>query len=323
MMEKSVDLETPQMMESVCCNLCSSTRTSLLYDLSDLLLERGEVRTKLVKCLDCGLVYQNPRPTLEEIAVHYPPEYESYLPEPDQNKTSWLLDKAVQYGIDKRCRFVTRHKNQGALLDVGCATGVFLRGMRRHPGWELHGVEISPHAAQIAQKKYGLNVFTGTLEQAAFPDNFFDAVTLWDVLEHLHDPRSSLEEIRRILKPDGILILRVPNGGSWDAKLFGPNWAGLDAPRHLFVYNQETLLEILKITGFQAEQLSCKIGSYPTFVLSLRFWLVSKGASKIFRDKLTKILYHPVTRLATAPLFFAGSLGLRGPLLIVTARKKS
>lgn len=310
-------------MESVNCNLCQSSQSIDLYHLTDLLLEREEACTTLVRCMDCGLIYQNPRPSLVEIGRHYPPEYDSYHPEPQGEKTSWLLSKAIQYGIDKRCRFVTQQKERGRLLDIGCATGLFLKGMQRHPGWELNGVEISPHAASIARHRHQLDVFTGTLEQAAFPDNHFEAVTMWDVLEHLHDPAASLSEIHRILKPGGVLVVRVPNAGSWDASLFGSCWAGLDAPRHLYVFDQDTLQAMLVKSGFQVRQVSCGIGSYPTFVLSVRFWLVARGTSVQTRNALVNMLYHPLARLFSSPFFYLSGLRQRGPLITVTAGKRS
>jgi SAM-dependent methyltransferase len=306
-------------MESVNCNLCNHPTAAIVFELTDLLLEREDVRTTLVKCQRCGLVYQNPRPTLAEIGVHYPPDYESYNPEPDQKMKSRLLERAVQHGINKRCRFVTRRKSGGRLLDVGCATGVFLRGMANNPGWELHGVELSSHAARIARDQFGLDVFTGTLEAASFPDHYFDVVTMWDVLEHLHDPTGSMCEIHRILKPDGIIVMRVPNGSSWDARLFGRYWAGLDAPRHLFVFDLKTLPSLLDKSGFRAESMSCGIGGYPTFVLSLRLWLYAKGFQLETRQAAAKLLYHPIARIISAPIFYLTSLTLRGPLVTVTA----
>jgi 2-polyprenyl-3-methyl-5-hydroxy-6-metoxy-1,4-benzoquinol methylase len=295
----------------------------VFHELTDLLLEYDEVKTTLVRCQDCGLVYQNPRPTLDEIGVHYPAEYESYNPETDNKSMPRLLRKAVEYGINKRCRFVIRQKKQGRLLDIGCATGTFLRGMAKYPGWELNGVEISEHAAKIAREAYSLNVFNGTLEEAAYPEHYFDAITLWDVLEHLHDPSSSLDEIHRILKPDGVIVFRIPNLGSWDAKLFGPYWAGLDAPRHLYVFDQHTLNALLTKTGFEVREMSCKIGSYPTFVLSVRFWMAAKGISPAKRASIQKILSHPISRLLSAPFFYVNSMGRHGPLLTVTAAKRS
>ncbi len=308
-------------MEHVACNLCGSADARLLYELPDYLLGRPQARASLVRCIVCGLIYQSPRPSPEEMVAHYPPEYDSYHPETADGPGSWLLRRAVQYGLDKRARYVTRRAGGGRLLDIGCSTGLFLNRMKTHGSWELYGVEINRQAAETARQQYGLEVFVGTLEQAGYPDESFDAITLWDVFEHLHDPLRSLHEIHRILKPDGVLVLRVPNGASWDARLFGPHWAGLDAPRHLYVFTPETLRRMLAEAGFAVDELSCRIGSYPTFVLSVRFWLGARGVSARKQRALLKALQHPVARLLSAPLFFLASTGERGPLMVVTASR--
>jgi SAM-dependent methyltransferase len=253
----------------------------------------------------------------------YPPDYDSYVPESKLENKSWLMKKAIEYGLNKRSRFVTIHKSSGRLLDIGCAIGLFLHSMQQHPDWELMGIEINPYAANIARDQFGLNVFTGLLEDASYPDDFFDAVTLWDVLEHIHDPSSSLSEIHRILKPDGILVFRIPNEKSWDANIFDQYWAGLDAPRHLYVFDQYTIRDMLNRNGFNITQMSCLGGSYPTFVLSVRFWLLAKGLNESTRQRILGILYHPIIRLLTSPLFFVSSFGLRGPLITVTVRKQN
>ena len=233
-----------------------------------------------------------------------------------------MLKKAYQYGIEKRGRILTRHKKGGRLLDIGCATGTFLAGMKSKPTWELHGVEISEHAAHLARQQHSLNIVTGTLEDARFPNEFFDAISLWDVLEHLPDPSESLQEIYRILKKDGVLVIRVPNLNSWDAKIFKSSWAGLDAPRHLYVFQPESLSQLLDKTKFDINRMGCDIGSYTTFLLSLRFWLLTKGVRTSIRESISKVLYHPFMRIASAPFFYAYGLGLRGPLLTVVANKR-
>jgi SAM-dependent methyltransferase len=253
--------------------------------------------------------------------ANYPAEYESYAPEPGGG--SWLMGQAVQYGLAKRARFVTTHKQGGRLLDVGCAAGVFLRAMRAPGAWEVYGVEINAEMAQLARDRYQLDVRSGTLEQAAFPDGFFDVVTMWDVLEHLHDPANSLREVHRILKADGVFVVRVPNLDSHDARLFGRYWAGLDAPRHLFVFNPQTLDALLGSSGFQATAWSCGIGAYTTFLLSLRFWAAAQPRTSRVRDGLILFLYHPVMRLLSAPLFQLRSLGLHGPSLVVVATRQT
>lgn len=307
-------------METVSCNLCRSERHAVLHDgLPDLLLGRDGVAATFVRCRRCGLVYQNPRPTFAEMAAHYPPEYDSY-DVPADGSGAALMRRAVSYGVAKRCRFLTRHKRPGRVLDVGCATGTFLEGMQQ-AGWEAHGVDISEYAAGVARRRLGAEVRVGTLEAAAYPDRYFDAVTLWDVLEHLHDPVASLREVHRVLKDDGLLVVRVPDGSSWDARLFGRHWAGLDAPRHLYVYDPATAGATLARSGFRVLSRRCGLGGYPTFVLSLRFRLKGQGASPRVVAAAARVLGHPLARLASAPAFFVADRLRRGPLMVITAVK--
>jgi SAM-dependent methyltransferase len=311
------------MMEHVACNLCGSTNVMpVIHVLPDLLLHRNEVSATFVKCVSCGLVYQNPRPTFVEMAAHYPPDYESYAPEPDAENSSWLLRQAIRYGVAKRCRYVTRYEHAGRLLDVGCATGIFLQGIRNCGNWEPYGVEINEHAAHIAQE-HGLDVRLGTLERAGFADEFFDVVTLWDVLEHLHDPAGSLREIYRILKPDGLVVIRVPNASSWDSRLFGRYWAGLDAPRHLYVFTPKTLDALLEANQLKPTAWSCSSGGDVMFHLSVRFWMTAKAKRKTTIRFTQRFFSNPLIRLFTAPAFYFGGLWLRGPLMVVTAKKLS
>ena len=308
-------------MEETTCNLCGGATNTPFATVVDLLLERLDVTAALVQCRQCGLVYQNPRPTLAEMGQHYPPEYDSYVDHAVQKRNP-LLQRAIDYGFNKRCRYVTKRKAQGKLLDIGCAAGSFLLAMQRQGNWQVQGVEITPAVAQMARERHGLDVFTGTLEEAHFADASFDAVTMWDVLEHLHDPLAGLQEIHRILKPDGVLVIRVPNLASWDAKLFGAAWAGLDAPRHLYVFTPQTLSDMLAKAGFETLEHSCAIGSYVTFVLSVRFWLTQRGASAATKQRVMGLLYHPVARLLSAPFFSIPTLFKTGPLVVTTARKK-
>ena len=192
--------------------------------------------------------------------------------------------------------------------------------MRKQGNWELYGVEPNENAAKIAQEQYNLNVKVSLLEEAEYPDRFFDVVTLWDVLEHLHDPKAQLREIYRILKPDGFIIFRVPNANSLDAKLFKQYWAGLDAPRHLYVFTFDTLNKLLTSTGFRIIDKNTNSGSYPTFLISLRFYMVCNRISKIVKQWIMKILSHPICRLLTAPLFFITSISSQGPQMVITAR---
>ena len=286
----------------------------------DLLLERRDVTARLVRCRRCGLVYQNPRPTLGEMEQHYPPEYEPYTDHGSRRQPNPLLRRAYAHGVNKRCRFITKYKKNGKLLDIGCAAGTFLLGMREQEGWQVEGVEPSP-AVAAAARRHKLKVHTGTLEEARYPDGAFDAVTMWDVLEHVHDPAATVAEIRRILKPGGILVVRVPNLASWDARLFGKTWAGLDAPRHLYVFSPQTLGRLLSDQGLPVIEQSSGIGSYVTFVLSVRFWLTARNTDAKVKQRISSVLYHPFARIASAPFFYIPSMLQRGPLIVVVAQK--
>jgi SAM-dependent methyltransferase len=164
-------------------------------------------------------------------------------------------------------------------------------------------VETNQGAVEIGRRA-GLNIFRGTLEAANYPDHHFDAVTLWDVLEHLPDPAGSLAEIHRVLQPDGVVIIRVPNHASWEARIFGRFWAGLDAPRHLFVFDIESLQKMLVKSGFSPGRRAGSVGLYPAFLLSIQFWMLGHPGRAARLQAVMKLLENPVTRLLAAPWFY-------------------
>ncbi|MGC9358256.1 MAG: class I SAM-dependent methyltransferase [Anaerolineae bacterium] len=287
-------------MREINCPICDVNHSEHVYQVRDRLLGvEGEFT--LVRCLECGLLYLNPQPTVEEIVRYYPPKYYSYVSVPP-GELSWPHRMVLNYGLYKRCQAVTRCKKEGRLLEVGCANGAFLDAMRRTGGWDVYGVDISEHAVRCARDQLGLNVFHGQLQDARFPNHFFDIVVLWDVLEHLPDPKSALLEIRRVLAPDGWLIFRVPNLDSLDARIFGPYWAGLDAPRHFFIFSETTLKRLLELCGFTLYRMTCISGTYPAFVLSMRLW-ARDHLSPRTQDWVQRVLESLPTRLLVAPIF--------------------
>src|SRR5262245_22180597 len=199
----SITTETPR------CPMCDADQGALLFEGSDL-LHGGDGRFRLVTCGHCGHIYQNPRPTVAAIGSFYPEDYIPFQRAIEDDPHWWKrLDRA--YGRRRRCAAVHAAAGRpGVLLDVGCATGIFLDGMRRL-GWQVQGVEPTESAAQYARSRLGLEVFGGRLEEAGFADASFDAITLWDVLEHVHEPRVVLNELARLLRPGGLLVLSLPN----------------------------------------------------------------------------------------------------------------
>ncbi len=308
-------------MENVLCNLCGSEQSEqLCQNLPDYYLNTPDVHATFVRCTNCGLIYQNPRPTFEEISKYYEGDYPPFVPQSGKPKSGWLITKSVQYGQNKRRRDVIRKKSGGKLLDVGCASGAFLENFKAFSGFELYGVEINSQAADAA-RKLGLDIRTGTLKEASFSADFFDVITMWDVLEHLHDPVASLNEIWRILKPGGVIVMRVPNGECLDAFLFRCTWAGWDPPRHLFVFTSKTLRKILAKTGFLELDARYNSDAYPSFLLSLRFKLGASASPAAWKNRLFKILHHPIAQLISAPFFFLIGMSKRGQTMVVSAQK--
>lgn len=140
------------------------------------------------------------------------------------------------------------------LLDVGCGAGDFMAFMRGL-GWRVHGVETDPHAVERARGR-GLDVQQGDLASADLPDAAFDAVTLAHVIEHVHDAARLLGECRRIMKPDGRLVLLTPNSRSWGHRHFGRDWRGLEPPRHIRVFNAGNIGRLLDSAGLRAARIA-------------------------------------------------------------------
>lgn len=307
------------MMEQVNCNLCGSDKAELFLERLDRLHVSSEP-FRYVRCLRCGLIYLNPRPTSDEIHAYYPNGYEAF----ESKEEGFPFRLGQRYRIKKRCWTVESMSTtkRGKLLDVGCARGDFLLGMKER-GWEVWGVELSALAAQEARDRVGASVFHGQLEEANFPDAYFDVITLWDVLEHLFDPKASLREVNRTLDEDGLLVLGVPNLGSFDALIFGEAWIGWDAPRHLYAFPAEVMARLLTEAGFIILSRRCFYGGYGAFSLSLRFYL----EKRIGRGERQGILFWLVRqrplRYILWPYFrIAYSLG-KGPTITYFCRKRT
>jgi len=138
----------------------------------------------------------------------------------------------------------------GRLLELGCSYGSFLE-YAKNLGWSVHGVEIAEEPVKFGRQVLGLDIHHGTLESAAYPADYFDVVTGWMVLEHLHDPVGTLKEIRRIIKPGGVVAFGIPNAASWEFKMFGPNWFALEIPRHLSHFTSQSVSELFARAGFE------------------------------------------------------------------------
>jgi 2-polyprenyl-3-methyl-5-hydroxy-6-metoxy-1,4-benzoquinol methylase len=306
-------------MQTVVCNLCGADQPETLGNMHDIAFETpGEF--SLVRCRNCGLVYYRTRPTPEEIQAFYPADYLPYRPA-IQDEPFFLMRWARQRNVNKRRRVVEQAspKLPGCILDVGCSTGIFLDAMRR-AGWQTQGIEISPQAADYARQRFGLDVYTGQLQDTQFEDESFDAITFWDVIEHTFDPLETLHETHRLLKPGGILAMTLPHWESLDHRWFGKQWIGYDTPRHLYVFPTPVLKKMLEKAGFVVLSTQSGLGGYYTFLASLRLWLKAKHGSKT-RQRWMRLLEVPGVRFFFQPFFSLADALDQGGTLVVVGRK--
>jgi SAM-dependent methyltransferase len=237
----------------------------------------------LKRCVQCSVVYLDPRPDAASIHLAYR-DYYTHAPHCDSDATSAFerLRKALGngyrnwvFGTDlepalavgrflvpllfplRAARIRAEDRMLGSVrgarrsvLDVGCGNGEFLHWARRL-GWNCYGVELDPEAAAVARAR-GAEILGSELrELSAAHDGFFDAITLSHVIEHLHDPLAALRHCWRVLKPGGLLWIETPNIDSVGYEIYGRHWRGLEAPRHLVLFNTSALRSSLERVGFE------------------------------------------------------------------------
>jgi SAM-dependent methyltransferase len=205
---------------------------------------------RIVICQGCGLGSVHPLPAAQEIASFYPEEYYG----PPEGKFGGLVESLIRVVGSRHARFLSRGLREGArVLDVGCGRGVLLGGLADR-GFEVHGMEVSETAARGADARARIRI-APDLAAAGYREGYFDEVIIWHVLEHLADPAGTLAEIRRILRPDGRVVVAVPNFSSLQARWAGPHWFHLDPPRHLYHFPLPALLQLLRRTGLDARSV--------------------------------------------------------------------
>jgi SAM-dependent methyltransferase len=160
--------------------------------------------------------------------------------------------KRFVYGREfevRKLRRVLRWRDSGRLLDIGCATGEFLRVARRH--FEVQGVEVSPTALERARASFGDQVFAGDVLEANFHGGAFDVITLFSTVEHLADPVAVLQECRRLLREGGILVVKTPNFSSLNRRVLRSGWSGYKLPGHRFFFTPRGVRHLFARVGLE------------------------------------------------------------------------
>ncbi len=256
------------------------------------------------------------------IANYYPAEYDSFANTAGNRvgvskalRELVHLPHRLRYGRDDRTPKAAAPNMR--VLDIGCGAGVYLESLRAQ-GWETWGIEPSPVQAHAVRQRLQLapeRVFAGRAEDAAFAAGTFDLVTMFHVLEHLHDPMAVLAKIRSWLREGGTLRLSVPNVESYESRLFGRLWFGLEIPRHLTHFSPATVRRALEMAGFEVERVTCDFQAASTIGSFVHLFNAVVRSRRQYRHSPT--LY----RLALPLVSILMALGNRGAI-DVTARKR-
>jgi SAM-dependent methyltransferase len=293
-------------LEEIVCYLCGSgAYRTFIHAEDDLGGTPG--RYRFVRCLNCDLVYQNPRVRLEAIGAYYDDTYIAHRKKRDWGILTPLFERAMRkLDVDKE-RIVSRHVTltpESQVLDVGCAVGTFLDHLHRTSGARVTGVDFKDLSSAATMRN--VEFHCGLFYDAALAADRFDLVTMWHFLEHDYDPMRSLATSRRVLNRDGTLIIEVPRLDSRTFRWFGDRWPGLQAPQHTVLYDRDTLLRAVRKSGFEVVEY-LPYGAFPAY-----FYLFTGAAFRLLKGRGLDL------DRAIVP-YFAGQL-LTRPLMLFERR---
>jgi 2-polyprenyl-3-methyl-5-hydroxy-6-metoxy-1,4-benzoquinol methylase len=207
---------------------------------------------KIVQCNNCHFIFTNPRPTIEEIGMYYTsPDYMSH-----QSHSKGLVQSIYRYArnymMRKKLALIQNtvgKQNDFSLLDFGCGTGDFL-GFIKQNNIFAEGVEPDEQAREVAKTVNKIDTYSIDSSKN-IEKGKFDVITLWHVLEHIHDLHNQIDYFNSWLKPNGKLIIAVPNIESYDAAKYGKYWDALDVPRHIYHYSPACITQIVEQHQFK------------------------------------------------------------------------
>ena len=223
-------------VEAAGCLVCGGTQAEQRF------VQRGY---PVFRCTGCGLEFVAPIPSPSELADYYNRGY------------AVPLERYAAAGRRNIARIVDLERwcpGRGRLLELGASYGHSL-ALARERGWDVVGVELSPTASAHARSHFGLTVFNCDLVEAPLADGSFDAVIGWHVLEHVRNPKDQLLRLAALLKPGGVLGLRVPNIASFGARAAGQWWPWMCPPAHLWFFSSTTLPRLLRSCGFEVNEV--------------------------------------------------------------------
>ncbi len=235
------------------CPACRSAAISKVFLCKDHTVSKEVF--EIWQCSACTLRFTQNAPNERKIAPYY--QSADYISHSDTKKglINQLYHRVRNYTLKGKRNLVqsATGKKEGVLLDTGAGTGAFAHTMQQ-AGWSVTGLEPDDSARQCAFQQYQME-FKTTGELLLLPAGSYDAITLWHVLEHVHDLHGYLASFQRILKPTGKLFIAVPNYSSYDADVYGDGWAAYDVPRHLYHFSPRSMELLMKEHGFTITEM--------------------------------------------------------------------
>ena len=231
------------------CFLCGSTKSLLLFETTYPDLNYPGI-FRLDKCDSCGLLFNSPRLSEDELYKLYGDNYYFF-----HRRHSDEFQRITNI-YRRTIALIEQEVKQKNVVEIGSAKG-YLLALLNHRGWQVAGIEISAKAAAQAQTKFGVPTFCGTVEQYVEQNNSgikFPLVMAIDLFEHIPQPMNFLISIDSILEQDGLLIIDTPNGGSRNILTLGSEWVGFN-PFHIFLYSKENLTQLLAKMGYSIERV--------------------------------------------------------------------
>ncbi len=235
------------------CPNCGNKNISIVFSAKDYTVS-GE-QFEIWECKNCTQRFTQNIPGKEGIGKYY--QSENYISHSDTSKgfINNLYHKVRKRTLVQKRKLIenTTGIKAGNILDVGCGTGAFLHTMK-NANWNITGLEPDVTAREKALELYGLHL-EKTEEFFSLPAQTFDAITLWHVLEHVHDLHEYIEQLKKLLKPGGKLFIAVPNYTSYDAQFYKEFWAAYDVPRHLYHFSPQSMKTLLNPHGMKIENM--------------------------------------------------------------------
>lgn len=232
----------------------------------------------ITQCTSCQFLLTNPRPSQDEISKYY--KSDQYVSHTSTKKG--IINKIYHIvrkkALNNKLKLINSlQPKKGKLLDIGCGTGHFLSTCKAN-NWTITGIEVDPEANHLASTNTNETIYP-SLE--SLPEQKFDVITLWHVLEHVHDLTGYITRIKSLLSKTGSLIIAVPNHDAYDRKHYKENWAAYDLPRHLYHFDKNSMAKLVKKHGLKLSQtLPMKYDSFYVSLLSEKY---ITGKSKLFK----------------------------------------